>query len=91
MPAPGEGLIGDFDPAAARAVGQLAELLGDAGRIVDGVTDEQTSMVSVPSSSITANLWSARRRLALSWSGSTVSKSRNGWYRSIDRPRSAQR
>ena len=40
---------------------------------------------------MTSNLRSARRRFAASTSGSSASKSRKGWYRSIERPRSAQR
>jgi hypothetical protein len=48
-------------------------------------------MVSVPSSAITSNLCSARTRFASSRAGGTASKSRNGWYRSMVRPRSAQR
>ena len=56
-----------------------------------GATAEQTSTRSVPSSAMTANLCSARRRLAAKRSGEVESRSRNGWYRSIERPRSAQR
>ena len=44
-----------------------------------GATLAQTSRVPAPSAVMTANLHSARRRLAASWSGRVVSKSRNGW------------
>src|SRR6185369_7114599 len=56
-----------------------------------GATLEQTSSVPTPSSAISSNLAFARRRLAASRSGATPSKSRNGWYSSIRRPRSAAR
>lgn len=93
VPAPCERLIGDSEPSPACVLGQLVELIRDASRIstASAATEEQTSMVSVPSSSITANLCSGRRTFASSRPGCTVSKSRNGWYRSIDRPRSAHR
>jgi hypothetical protein len=56
-----------------------------------GETDEHTRTRSVPSCCMTSNLRSARRRFAASTSGRTASKSRKGWYRSMDRPRSAHR
>ena len=42
-------------------------------------TFEQTSMAGAPSSSITSNLASARRRLRSRVAAGTASKSRNGW------------
>src|SRR3954462_14240015 len=56
-----------------------------------GETEEQTSIRSVPSCSMTSNLRSARRRLAARTPGSSASKSRNGWDKAIESARSAPR
>src|SRR5439155_3653526 len=50
---------------------------------------EQTSISGTPSSCIRSNLRSARSRLRLNNSSGMPSKSRNGWYRSSAKPRSA--
>ncbi len=47
--------------------------------IACGETLEHTSTVSAPSSSMTANFASARRRLAAKRASGTASKSRSGW------------
>ena len=47
--------------------------------IASGETFEQTSIVGAPSSSITSNFASARRRLRANVACGTASKSRNGW------------
>ncbi len=56
----------------------------DAGEVL-----EHTSISGQPNSCITSNLRSARSRLRRNRSSGMPSKSRNGWYRSMPRPRSA--
>ena len=72
VPAPGQRLVGDPQPAIARR-GRRARASCSAARssssTASGETDEQTSTVSAPSCSITSNLRSARRRLRASTSG----------------------
>ena len=80
-------------PRSLGALGQPVQLLGDHVVVVDGVgeTAEQTRIRSVPSSLHDVELAVGPAQVVLDPLGTVVSKSRNGWYRSIDRPRSAHR
>jgi hypothetical protein len=78
---PRERLVGDPDPAlrARSASSRSCAAASASSSIACGETFEHTSTVSAPSSSITANFASARRRLAAKRSVGTASKSRSGW------------
>ncbi len=81
----GDAIAGD--DLAAEQLRALAERAGEHGiqvayealAIASPATFEQTSSRSAPSSSMTANLRSARRRFARKRPAGTPSKSRNGW------------
>ena len=68
MSSPREGLVGDFDSPPARPLGERMELLRNRpwSSTASVATEEHTSIMSVPSSSITENLCSARRSFAAS-------------------------
>jgi hypothetical protein len=92
-PAPGQRLVADPEAPLTGADGELVQLLGDAVVVVEGVRRDRRADEDLVGAELLhhVELALARRRLDASTSGSSASKSRNGWYRSIERPRSAHR
>ena len=86
--APGERLVADAQAALRRPLAELAEIVGGAVDAAErsGETLEQTSIRSVPSSSIRSNLRSARSKARARCGSGIPSKSRKGWNSVISRP-----
>ena len=87
-PAPRQRLERHLDVVLRGQVAEAAQLVGRHLVVVDVAvaTLLHTSTMPMPSRCAVANVAPARRRLSAKVVSSTPSMSRNGWYRSSDRP-----